>query len=321
MQLDLAGRDDQMACMHDSDAINPLLADTEPADHLPAGRATAFAFAAMLVANMALALGPLFVRLTDVGPIAAGFWRLTLAVPPLLLLCGVARQPLPAMSLRLWGAVTLGGLFFAADLAAWHVGIHHTTLANATLFGNASALLFPIYGFIVARALPGRAQSLAFALATLGAVLLLGRSYQLSPENLLGDLFCILAGLFYTCYFIAMGSVRGSVQPLPTILVSTLFGLGPLLIFAWLMGETIWPGHWTPLVLLALCSQVIGQGLLIYAIGHLPPLVFGLGLLTQPIVSATIGWTLYDERLGAVDIAGAMAIAAALVLVRRTERR
>ena len=109
-------------------------------------------------------------------------------------------------------------------------------------------------------------------------------------------------------------------HPLPTILLSTLFGLAPLLASAWFLGEAIWPGDWTPLVLLALCSQVVGQGLLVYAIGHLPPLVFGLGLLTQPVVSAAIGWSLYDERLGAVDIVGAVAIAAALVLVRRTER-
>lgn len=307
--------------MRESDAIDPLLAEDEAADGAIARRGTALAFAAMLVANMALALGPLLVRLTDVGPVAAGFWRLTLAVPPLLLLCAVARQPVPAMSPRLWLVVALGGLFFAADLAAWHVGIHRTLLANATLFGNISALLFPIYGFVVARTLPGRMQGFAFALATLGTALLLGRSYQLSPENLLGDLFCILAGLFYTFYLIAMGSARGTVQPLPTILLSTLFGFAPLLVAAWLLGETIRPGDWTPLLLLALCSQVIGQGLLIYAIGHLPPLIFGLGLLTQPIVSATIGWTLYDERLGAMDITGAVAIAVALVLVRRTERR
>lgn len=306
--------------MPDSDAFNPLLGQDAPAAAPPAGRAKALAFAAMLVANIALALGPLFVRLAGVGPVAAGFWRLALAVPPLLLLCGLARQRVPAMPPRLWWIVVLGGLFFAADLAAWHVGIHHTTLANATLFGNVSALLLPIYGFVVARALPGRMQGVAFALATLGTMLLLGRSYQLSPENLLGDLLCILAGLFYTLYFIAMGSVRGTAHPLPTILLSTLFGLAPLLASAWLLGETIWPGDWTPLLLLALCSQVVGQGLLVYAIGHLPPLVFGLGLLTQPIVSAAIGWGLYDERLGAVDMAGAAAIAAALVLVRRTGR-
>ncbi len=43
--------------------------------------AAPFAFLALLGGNAALAAGPLFVRLADVGPVAAGFWRLALALP------------------------------------------------------------------------------------------------------------------------------------------------------------------------------------------------------------------------------------------------
>jgi len=302
--------------MHDSDAQNFA---TDVDSHERGG--TAVAFAALLTANMALALGPWFVRLADVGPVAAGFWRLAIAAPLLLLLCRAARQPVRAMPPRTWTVLALGGFFFAADLAAWHVGILHTTLANASLFGNISSLMFPIYGFLIARALPGRAQLFAMLLAAVGAVLLLGRSYQLSSQNLLGDLLCITGGLLYTFYLAAMGSARGTLQPLPTITVATIFGTVPLLLFALLLGETVWPQDWTPLLLLAFGSQLIGQGLIVYAIGHLPPLVIGLGLLTQPIVAAAIGWTVYGEQLGFVDIVGAVAIAVALVLVRRSDRR
>jgi drug/metabolite transporter (DMT)-like permease len=61
---------------------------------------------------------------------------------------------------------------------------------------------------------------------------------------------------------------------------------------------------------------VIGQGLLVYAMGHLSPLVVGIGLLTQPAVAALIGWIAYSERLGLADLAGAALICAALVLIR-----
>ena len=44
-------------------------------------------------------------------------------------------------------------------------------------------------------------------------------------------------------------------------------------------GEVAWHA-------LALASQVIGQGLLIFALGQLSPLMIGIGLLTQPIVIA-----------------------------------
>jgi hypothetical protein len=46
------------------------------------------AFPALILANIFLAFGPWLVRLSDVGPVAAAFWRLALAVPVLLVLAG-----------------------------------------------------------------------------------------------------------------------------------------------------------------------------------------------------------------------------------------
>jgi drug/metabolite transporter (DMT)-like permease len=76
------------------------------------------------------------------------------------------------------------------------------------------------------------------------------------------------------------------------------------------------PDSWTPVLLLAITSQVIGQGLLVYALGVVPPLIVGLALLTQPAISAIIGWFAYGETLTPLDVLGAIGIAAALVLVR-----
>jgi drug/metabolite transporter (DMT)-like permease len=93
-----------------------------------------------------------------------------------------------------------------------------------------------------------------------------------------------------------------------------------LLPFSLMLGEKVIPDNWTFAIVLALSSQVIGQGLLVYAIGSLPPIVVGLTLLTQPAISALIGWLAYGETLGPLDWIGAFAIAAALVLVRLPDR-
>jgi len=207
---------------------------------------------------------------------------------------------------------------FAADLGSWHLGILRTTLANATLFGNAATLMFPIYGFLVARTWPTRTQGWALMLAAAGAALLLGRSYQLDAKNLAGDLLCILAGLLYTVYFILMARARTTLAPLSALVLSTLAGIVPLLVFALAMGERIVPTQWGPLIGLALCSQVLGQGLMIYALGRFSPLVIGIALLIQPVVAGTVGWLVYGERLGLPDLAGVVMVAIALVLVRRT---
>jgi drug/metabolite transporter (DMT)-like permease len=283
-------------------------------------RAGRLAFAALILSNVFLALGPWMVRLTDVGPVAAAFWRLSLAIPLLLLLAwrggGAAFRPgWPIMA-----TLAFGGLLFAADLAIWHVSIGLTKLANATLFGNSSTLLFPIYGFVAARTLPPRLQLLALLLALAGAALLLGSSYELSPLYLRGDLLAIVAGLFYTSYLVTIDRARRTLKPLPVLVLATMAGAGPLLLFALALGEQVVPVDWTPLILLSLGSQVIGQGLLVYSMGHLSPLVVGLGLLTQPAMTAVIGWLVYNERLGLADGIGAMLICAALVLIRLPAR-
>ena len=293
---------------------------TVPAPTVPVAAtdtAPALGFVALILANIALAFGPWFVRLADVGPVAAGFWRITLAIPFLAALSLAAGARPVRMPGGLWLLIAVGGVAFAADLASWHLGIVRTTLANATLFGNAAVLFFPVYGFIAAKALPNRSQALALLLAAAGAALLLGRSYALDPRHLAGDLLSLTAGILYTVYFIAMARVRQVMAPLPALTLSTIASTLPLLCFAWAAGEAIWPAHWGALIGLALASQVFGQGLMIYAIGRLSPLVMGIALLIQPVVSASIGWLAYGERLGAPDLIGAMLVAAALVLVRR----
>ena len=100
----------------------------------------------------------------------------------------------------------------------------------------------------------------------------------------------------------------------------TLFSTPILLAISLGFDETIWPHDWTPLIIFALSSQVVGQGLLVYSIGVFPPLVVGLALLMQPAISAAIGWLAYGETLSATDWIGAISIASALVFVRLPER-
>ena len=60
---------------------------------------------------------------------------------------------------------------------------------------------------------------------------------------------------------------------------------------------------------------------MVYALGRISPLVIGLTLLTQPIVAAFVGWLMFDETLGALDLFGAVLVGLALVLVRQPLRQ
>ena len=279
-----------------------------------------FAFPSLLIGSSLLAFGPWLVRLSEVGPVAAGFWRLSLALPFLLIIARVAGQPVHWPGRALGVIIAFAALFFAADLAAWHAGIHMTKLGNATLFGNVASFAFAGWGLWLARSWPSPVQGAALALAALGAALLMGSSAELSLRNLQGDMLALSAGLLYAGYLIAVERAREKLAPVPLLFLASAFGAAMLLPFSLLLGETIIPDNWTFVVVLAISSQVLGQGLLVYAIGALPPLVVGLTLLTQPAISALVGWVVYGETLQPFDWVGAAAIATALVLVRLPQR-
>jgi drug/metabolite transporter (DMT)-like permease len=278
-----------------------------------------FVLLALLGGNLALALGPWMVRAADVGASASAFWRMALAVPFLFLIAWRTKQLLMLPRHDLYWIMILSGAFFAGDLAAWHLGLMKTKLANSTLFANAASLIFPIWGFFLARSLPGWMQGVAFALAAAGTMLLLGRSAELSRETLTGDLLCLAAGIFYTGYLIVIMRARDELGSWTLLAWSTLATAPPLLLIAIMLGEQLMPSDWTPVILLAVVSQLIGQGLMVYVLGKVSPLLFGLALLTQPLISAAVGWHVYGETLGLLDWIGAALIAAALVMVQLAE--
>lgn len=280
--------------------------------------------AALIAGNIALTFGAVFVRLSDTGPVAAGFWRMALALPVLAALAVREHRAAirtqghaPAIG---WGPA-LAGVFFAADLAAWHSGIPLTRIANSTLFGNSSSLFLVLFTILVLRQRPTMLQIAALALAVIGSVLLFGDSLRVSPDSFTGDMLCILAGLLYTAYLLLVQRARTrGVGPWRILLVSSAVTAPLLLVTSLALGERVMPIVWWPLIALFLSSQIVGQGLATYAIPHFTPLVVGLSLLLQPAIGALIGWWLFNETLGPVDVVAMVIIGAALVLAQMTPR-
>ncbi len=277
--------------------------------------------AALLAGNVALALGPWSVRLADSGPVSAAFWRLFLALPFLALIARTTGQRLGGMPRGALALVALGSVAFAVDLGSWHIGIERTRLGNATLFGNAGSIILLFWGFIIARTLPRGLEWAAIVLALAGAAILMGRSAQISTDTLVGDLYCVAAGMCYAVYLLALGNVRSQFGAWALLTWVCLIASPVVLAMALLMGEPVWPTNWTPLIVLSLLSQIIGQGLLVFALRHFPPLVIGLALLTQPAVAALYGYSAFGEVLGPLDILGMVLLGSALVASRIAPQR
>ena len=291
-----------------------------PASDPPAAAPGLVHWLALVAGNIALALGPWSVRLADSGPVAAGFWRLALALPILWLIARRAGEPVFGVPRRAAWLVALGALAFAGDLASWHIGIEQTRLGNATLFGNAGSIVLLFWGILVARAMPARAEWAAIALALGGAAILLGRSAEISASTLVGDLFCIAAGLLYAIYLLCLQDARRGLGSWALLVRVCMVGAPVLVAVAVIRGEPVWPHDWAPLVVLAILSQVVGQGLLVFALRAFPPMIIGLALLMQPAVAVAYGFVAFGEVLSPLDLMGMAMLGAALAVARARVR-
>ncbi len=284
-------------------------------------RMRALPMVALLGGNVALALGPWMVRLADTGPVSAGFWRIALALPFLALIAGANGQRLTGIPAKMTGLVLLGGVLFGFDVASWHIGIGETRLANAALFGNAGSVILMLWAFVVLRRLPHGREWPAILAALAGAAILLARSMEISQANVVGDLFCLLAGVLYAGYLLLLQDARREIGGWALLTLAGLGSVPVLLVIALMLGEPFWPSDWTPVVALAFTCQIVGQGLLVYALRHFTPLIIGIALLTQPAVGALVGWLAFDEVLVPLDFLGIALVGSALVLARATTPR
>ncbi len=280
-------------------------------------QASAWHFAALIAGNVALALGPWLVRLADTGPVSAAFWRLFLPIPLIAFLAWRGRRA-GRLDWRLALLVIAAGAFFAMDLASWHIGIERTRLGNAVLFGNSGSIILMFWGLVALRRAPSWREGAGVLAALTGAAILLGRSLEISTETFVGDLFCLFAGVCYAFYLLPAQRARGELGQWSVLLLVSLAASPLLLGMAVFSGEPVWPGEagWTPVLLLALTSQIVGQGLLVYSLRHFPPLIIGMALLTQPAVAATVGWLVFGELLVPLDVLGMLLVGTALLLAR-----
>jgi drug/metabolite transporter (DMT)-like permease len=272
------------------------------------------ALPALLLGATCIALSPIFVRLSEAGPTATAFWRVALAVPVLWVF---AFQSLKGPKLLFLAA----GIAFAGDLAFWHQSIRFTSVANSTLLANLASIFVTLAAWLLWRERPRALFLVALGLALGGVALLVHASLSFSRTALLGDALGVVTAMFYAWYILAVKGLRdrGAATLQVMAVTSTLTAL-ILLPVALATGEPMLPASawgWGILIGLALISHAAGQGLIAYALAHLPAPFSSVGLLLQPVVAAFFAWVLLSEPLVALQIAGGLVVLAAIWLARR----
>lgn len=279
------------------------------------------AFGALLAGGVAIGFAGILMRLSDVNPIASAFWRMALAAPVLWLWAGATAGGDRAAGLRtdLSKVLLLAGLFFGIELGIWHLSLHYTTVANATLLSNLAPLFIALWLWLVHKTRFTHSFLAGMALALGGAVFLIGPSAG-SGTHLLGDALGLLSTTFYAAYQLVVKDARASYSTARLMAWSTSITALVLLPFALLMPGPFWPADaaaWLPLLGLALVAQIGGQTVIAYAFAHLPASLASISLLIQPLTAAVAALLIFGEAIGPLQMLGGALLVCGIYLSKR----
>lgn len=280
------------------------------------------ALAALILGGAAIGGSPIFVRLSEVGPMATAFWRVALALIPIFIFSIIKRKsagPAPR-TLADCALLILPGAILAMDLAAWHLSITMTSVANATLLANLAPVFVALIGVVFLGASVTRIFTAGLVLALVGVVILKGGPAALGNGDLKGDAVAIVAAVFYAGYILAIGQLRSRFDTLRIMLWSTASAAVCIFPLAFFFEGNLLPASvygWSIVFGLAFISHAGGQVAIAYALAYLPAAFSSLTLLLQPVVAAILAWVLLNEPLGPMQAIGGLVVLAGIAIARR----
>ena len=274
-----------------------------------------------LAGAVCIAFSAILFRYAHVSPSTGAFFRCAWALPPLLLFALLEDRRLGARprSARLWAV--LAGLFFEADLILWHHAIEAVGAGLATVLGNTQVVLVGLAAWVLLSERPSSRALASIPVVLVGVVLISGAlgegAYGSNPG--LGVVYGVLTGLMYTGFLLALRHGNQDVRrPAGPLLDATaVSALGALLAGLALGDLDLTPG-WAAsgwLIVLALSSQVAGWLLISFSLPRLPAVLTSILLTLQPVAAVLLAIVLLDEEPSVLQIVGAAAILAGLVIV------
>jgi drug/metabolite transporter (DMT)-like permease len=280
--------------------------------------------AAALAGAVAIAFSGILFRLADVSASTGAFFRCLYALPALWLLARFEDRRYGPRPTRARGIAVVAGVFFAIDLVLWHNAIEAVGAGLATVLGNTQVLLVGLLAWALLGERPAGRALASIPIAFAGVVLISGvleeGAYGSDPT--MGVVYGVLTGIAYAGFLLTLrqGSLdlRRLAGPLfdATAASAVVAGLAGIV-----LGELDPLPGWEAqlwLVALALSSQVLGWLLISISLPRLPAVLTSVLLMMQPLLAVIFAALLVDERPSELQLAGAGAILAGVLLASST---
>ncbi|HEY6778407.1 MAG TPA: DMT family transporter [Thermoleophilaceae bacterium] len=263
---------------------------------------------------LVIAFSAILVRLAEVSPSTAAFFRCLYALPVLGALAWWERRRYGPRSRRDRLLALGAGVLLAADLTVWHHSIEAVGAGLATVLGNIQVVFVGLIAWAALGERPDNSALASIPVVFVGVVLISGviGAGAYGDDPALGVIFGVLTALMYALFILSLregnADARRPAGPLfDATLTSTLFSA--------LGGVAVGDIEWTPglesqawLLVLGLSSQVLGWLLISVSLPRLPAVVTSILLMFQPMGAVILGAVLLSEAPSTVQLAGVVVV-------------
>ena len=233
------------------------------------------------------------------------------------------RSALPA---RTRWTSTVAGAFFACDLVLWHHTIDAVGAGLATVLGNLQVLVVAVVAWWLLDERPHAGLVAAVPVMLLGVTLvsgaLGGETYGRDPR--LGVVLGLATSVAYAGFLLVLRSGSSDLRRLAgPLLWASGSAAACATLLGTVLGELAVPdaGSLAWLAVLALSAQVCGWLLISSSLPRLPAALTSVLLLAQPAGALAVSAVVLDEAPTAVQLGGAAAVLAGVVLATATRPR
>ncbi|MGH9461238.1 MAG: DMT family transporter [Vicinamibacteria bacterium] len=256
-----------------------------------------------------ISFSAIFVRLADVSPTTAAFFRAFYAWPVLLMIAWLVRHEDRRYSRARWMAFG-SGFLLAADLLCWHRAIAAIGAGLGTVLGNTQIMFVGIAAWLLHKERPTRLALVTVPLVFAGVALLsgLGRPGAYGVDPVAGVIYGLLTGMFYGAFLLVFRASNRGLSPVagPLFEVTSGVVVGTAVFGLFDSDFSImpsWPAHgW--LLALALSSQVLGWLLISHALPRLAALDTSVHMLVQPMLAVLWARLIFAEYLSGIQWMG-----------------
>jgi drug/metabolite transporter (DMT)-like permease len=277
----------------------------------------------MAVAVVGISLSGPLTALVTAPVLAIAFWRNAAGAAVLLpVLITGERSTLAGLRLRDLRSSLLAGLFLAGHFAAWLPSLNMTTVAASIALVTTT----PIWTALAARISGVRLAAAVWwglVLAVVGAALIAGVDFTVSPRAVAGDGLALLGAIAAGGYVLAGARARErlATSAYTVVCYSTcalILAVAALVVDVPLGGFSA--RDWWLIAAITFVAQLLGHTLLNLVLSSVGPTVVSLAVLLEVPGSLIVALVLLDQAPPLLALPGMVAVVIGVGLVVRASR-